>query len=61
MGNKHLSWDEAPVILTPKDAGILLGLSEQSIRMRCRKGKLPAIKIGKLWRIDKEKLMELTK
>ncbi len=56
-----ISWDEAPAILTPKEAAILLGLSVDTVRRRCAKKELPAIQIGKHWRIDKQKLMELTK
>ena len=53
-----LSWDNAPIILTAKQTGVLLGLSADTIRKRCIKKKLPATQIGKSWRIDKQKLME---
>ena len=56
-----LSWDEAPAIITPKEAAILLGLSVDTVRRRCVKKELPATQIGKQWRIDKQKLMELIK
>ena len=56
-----LSWDEAPAILTPKQAGMLLGLSVAVIRKRCITREIPAAKFGRLWRIDKQKLIEAMK
>ena len=53
-----LNWNDVPVILNLKEAGALLGLSEDSVRRYCVTGDIPAIQIGKQWRIDKEKLMK---
>ena len=58
MGNNRLSWNEAPAILTTKQVGEILGLSAKAIRNRCAKNEIPATKFGRLWRIDKQKLIE---
>jgi len=42
--------------LSPKKAAQLLGLKETYIQELCRKGKLPAIKMGKYWIISVENL-----
>ena len=61
MKKMCLSWEDAPIILTAQQVSELLGVSPKTIRIRCAKKEIPAIKIGKLWRIDKQKLMEVTK
>ena len=61
MENKSLSWDEAPMILTTKQVSELLELSVGVIRKRCSKKEIPAAKFGRLWRIDKQKLIESMK
>ena len=60
MYNKknYLTWSDAPAILTLQEAAILLGLSDESVRRYCVLKEIPAIQIGKQWRIDKQKLME---
>ena len=61
MYNKKqfLTWNDVPAIITLEEASNLLGLSIDSVRRYCVIGDLPAIQIGKQWRIDKEKLMKL--
>ena len=60
MYNKqnYLSWSEVPALLTLEEAGLLLGLSIESVRRYCLTGDIPAVQIGKQWRVDKEKLMK---
>jgi hypothetical protein len=36
----------------------LLGLSIESVRRYCLTKDIPAVQIGKQWRIDKQKLMK---
>lgn len=55
---EYHSWDELPLLLDIEMACIVLRISEDSVRQMCRNGDLPAIRIGKQWRIDKEKLRE---
>ena len=52
-------WNDLPDVLTVRDAAIILHMCETSVRQACVKGKLPAVKIGKLWRISKAKLRAL--
>jgi len=43
-------------LLSPKEFAAKYGLNERSTRALCSDGKLPAVKLGKSWRID-EKLV----
>ena len=54
----YLSWDEVPALIDIEQASQLLGLSIESVRRYCLIGDIPAIQIGKQWRIDKQKLMK---
>lgn len=46
---------------TPKEVSSLLGVHYQTVMNWVRSGKLRAVKIGQLWKISKEALIELTK
>lgn len=54
----YLTWNEVPALLDLEQASVLLGLSVESVRRYCVTKDLPAIQIGKQWRIDKQKLMK---
>ena len=54
----YLNWSEVPALMTLEEAGLLLGLSIESVRRYCVIGDIPAMQIGKQWRVDKQKLME---
>lgn len=54
----YLTWHDVPALIDLEQASILLGLSIESVRRYCVIGDIPAIQIGKQWRIDKEKLMK---
>ena len=56
MRKNPMQWDSLPDVLTIRDAAIILHMCETSVRQACVKGKLPAVKIDKLWRISKAKL-----
>ena len=56
--NQYLTWNDVPALLDLEQAAILLGLSIDSVRRYCVTGDLPAVHIGKQWRIDKQKLMK---
>jgi excisionase family DNA binding protein len=43
-------------ILTAKEAGEMLKVSDQTIRAMIRQGKIKAIKIGRAWRIKREEI-----
>lgn len=55
---KYLSWNEVPALMDLEQASVLLGLSIESVRRYCVIGDIPAIQIGKQWRVDKEKMMK---
>jgi excisionase family DNA binding protein len=45
-------------ILTPKEASLLLKISEYTLLDYARKGKIPARKVANRWRFSKDELME---
>ena len=59
MRKNPMQWDSLPDVLTIRDAAIILHMCETSVRQACVKGKLPAVKIDKLWRISKAKLQAM--
>lgn len=51
------TWDDYPVTLSIKETAQLLGISRlNTITSKCRNGELPAVKMGKDWRIDRDQL-----
>jgi len=43
-------------LMTPADVAKVLNQHPTHIRVLCRRGQLPAVQIGKRWRINTEKL-----
>lgn len=58
MIKTYLSWNEVPALIDLEQASALLGLNIESVRRYCVIGDIPAVQIGKQWRIDKYKLMK---
>lgn len=54
---KETNWDKVPVIFDIAYAATLLGISLDTMHKLCQKGKFPAFKVGKLWRVNKDDLM----
>ena len=54
----YLSWSDVPALIDLEQASALLGLSVDSVRRYCVIGDIPAVQIGKQWRIDKNLLMK---
>lgn len=54
----YLTWEEVPVLISLEQASILLGVGVDAVRKYCIADELPAIRIGKVWHIDKQKLMQ---
>lgn len=48
--------DKAVNMVNTATAGKILGLTSEQVMMLCKKGKLPAEKIGARWYVDKSKL-----
>ena len=53
----YLSWDEVPCLISLEQAAILLGIGIDAVRKHCVSNELPAVKIGRFWYIDKQRLM----
>lgn len=56
--NRFLTWNDVPALIDLEQASVLLGLSIESVRRYCVTGDIPAVQIGKQWRIDKQSLMK---
>ena len=56
--NNYLTWNDVPAIIDLEQASVLLGLSVDAVRRYCVTKDIPAVQIGKQWRIDKQKLMK---
>ena len=54
----YSTWDEVPVLISLEQASILLGIGIDAVRKHCVNNELPAKKIGMVWHIDKQMLME---
>jgi excisionase family DNA binding protein len=54
----YMTWNDVPALLDLEQASVLLGLSIESVRRYCVTQDLPAVQIGKQWRIDKQRLMQ---
>lgn len=55
---KYFTWGDVPALIDLEQASELLGLSIESVRRFCVAGDLPAVQVGKQWRIDKQLLMK---
>ena len=55
---QFLTWGDVPALIDLEQASILLGLSIDSVRRYCVIGDIPAVQVGKQWRIDKQLLMK---
>jgi excisionase family DNA binding protein len=49
---------DLPVMLTISEVAEYLKLHELTVRRLAREGELPAFKVGRQWRIQREKLQE---
>ena len=60
---RHLPSDRIlgrnPEFLTADQVAPLINLSAQTVRSLCRSGELPARKLGKEWRIHRDRIKEL--
>ena len=55
--DRYMNWDEVPLILSIGDLSRLTGYNRNTLKLYCAKGLLPAYKLGKEWRINKEDYM----
>lgn len=54
---RYFDWNNIPVLLTLQEASVLLQVTPECLRKQCIAGTLPAIRIGKSWRVDRDALM----
>jgi len=45
-------------LLTPREVAQYFKIDEETVRLMARDGKLPAIKIGRLWRFRKSSIQQ---
>lgn len=45
-------------LLNPEEAGRLLNLHPETVRLMARQGRLPALRVGNRWRFDREELLK---
>lgn len=53
------TWEREPVILDVRRTAILLGIHEVQVRRLAETGRIPAFKVGNLWRFEKSALMAM--
>ncbi len=52
-----MDWDEVPVVVDIDFVQWLLGISRETVRLDIHSGRLPAFRIGGIWRINKSDLI----
>lgn len=55
------NWNDIPLIVDPPYVAWLLGCSRENVRKMCQSGKIKAFKVGDMWRIKKESIVEYIK
>ena len=51
-------WEDVPVVIDLPYLAIILKLSYVHLTNLCKKGQLPAFKVGDSWRVEKGDLIE---
>lgn len=52
----YKEWDDLPLIMGLPEVSILTGLGVDRIRQLCAAGEIPAFRVGKKWKVDKNDL-----
>lgn len=52
------NWSQVKLMLRLDEVAFILDVSDEHVRRLCVSGKLPATKIGGVWRVEKGKLQE---
>ena len=52
------SWDEVPLFVDLPFCSVLLGICVETLRQKCAKGIIKAVKTDAGWRIAKDTLMD---
>ena len=61
MRTTYTNWNAVPLMLDITQAAILMQITPENLRKLCQQGKVPAIHIGKEWRIDRDAIREKLK
>lgn len=56
---KFQAMDQLPVLLTPKDVMDILGVGKNTVYRLLNSGELPAVRIGRGWKITADNLQAL--
>jgi len=59
MATKDLNPEADPVCFTVAEAAAFLRLHPKTIERACRRGELPATRVGRAWRISREELLRM--
>lgn len=54
----YKDWDDLPLIMGLAEISVLTGLGPERIRQLCAKGEIPAFRVGKLWKVEKNDLRQ---
>lgn len=52
-------WEQMPLVLTPEEVAQLLNLNAQTVRKYARDNTIPAIKVGKCHRFNRDVIRNL--
>lgn len=52
----YKEWDDLPLIMGLSEISILTGLGVDRIRQLCADGTIPAFRVGKKWKVEKNDL-----
>ena len=50
-------WEDLPLVLTVEETAQVLRVTAKLITEMCRKGELPAVKVGRAWRIKRDDVL----
>ena len=53
-----IKWEEVPVVIDAPYVARILRISEHAVRDKMISGEIPARKVGKVWRVSRDKLRE---
>ncbi len=51
---KWTNWDEVPLVLGAQQVADILGVHINTIKKMLRDGRLPAVKVGRAWRVQRK-------
>jgi excisionase family DNA binding protein len=54
---KAQKWDDLPLVLTADEAAEILRVTVTTIKKMCADGRLPAAKVGRAWRLNRDDVL----